>query len=516
MSRVAVLSLLITSLSVGSVAHADPKAEAAPLAGVWLPDGADSGAGNYLNRIWWSKFTIKDNTFAVTRVMTHSKDLTGTFTLDPTTNPKSIDLKVNELDFRELGVPAKFPAMTLPGIYKLDGGRLTVCFHVDPELKRPTTFDGPGKKTVVLTLGRAAPAFKDFPKEVAVTVKDPDGRPVPDAVTYYHTYQTRPHGWKGGVRQWKYVQSYKTGANGTVRMRYDDIGQGVRARAAERHLIGFAPATPYSLQAATLTVDLEPAVRVTGSVVSDELKKAGQSLGWVMTILHHRGTPVASSDAPGGAFDYVLPPGEYELEAYGTDLRRKTIPVHVHAGQSEVTIPPINLSASALALLKGKPAPELVGVVGWKGQPVKLADLKGKIVLLEYWGYWCGPCVHSMPVLLELHETFKDKGLAIIGVHLDIDGEVDTAAKLDEKLVDIRKKLWQDRDLPFPVALASGRRVEDGKGDALRGGPALQYGIPAYPTTVLIGRDGKVAGTFGARDAKAAVQKMEQLLAEKK
>lgn len=79
---------------------------------------------------------------------------------------------------------------------------------------------------------------------------------------------------------------------------------------------------------------------------------------------------------------------------------------------------PIASIPSPLAALVGKPGQELDGVVEWKGTPTKPADCKGKYVLLDFWGYWCHPCVQLMPNLMELHERFKDKGLVIIGVQL--------------------------------------------------------------------------------------------------
>jgi thiol-disulfide isomerase/thioredoxin len=422
---------------------------------------------------------------------------------------------VAELDFNELGFPGKIPAMTLPGIYKVDGDHLTACFHTDPDLKRPTEFAATGKKAVVLKLGRAGPKFKDHPTEVTVTVTGPDGKPVPKATTFAFMAQNHARDPKDGPREWHYVRSFPTGPDGTARVPYEEIAQGVRARVADRKLIGYAPASPFTLQSAALTVKLEPEVRLTGTVVSADLKKAGQPVGWTNTQLFVRGNRIADYMTPDGKFEFPVPPGDYVLEAYGTDLHTKKVAVTVPAGRDEFAVPPIDLTASAIALLKGKPAPELKAVVGWKGEPVTLAGLKGKYVLLEFWGYWCSPCVASMPVLLELHDKFKDMGLAVVGVHLDADGEVDTAAKLDEKLVDIRKKLWKDRDLPFPVALCSGKEVDVGGGEMRRGGPPLQYGVLAYPTTILIDRDGKVVGHFHARDAAAAVKAVEKLLAKK-
>jgi uncharacterized protein (TIGR03067 family) len=485
------------------------------MAGAWLADAAEADMDRPLGRVWFSTFTVEGETFRVSKFFFHPKDLTGSFTLDPTTSPRSIDLKLNELDYAEVGQPIKIPAGTLRGIYKLDGDRLTLCFPLDPDRIRPTEFAATAKRTVVLTLGRAGPKFKELPTEVAITVRGPDGKPVPKATTFYHMGWTEPRDMKDGPTGWRYSNEASTGPDGVARVKYEDVGQGVRARVAERKLIGFAPASPFSLRSGALTVTLEPEVRVTGAVVSEDLKKAGVPVGRTNTVVYSRGTPVASYMATGGRFEFPLPAGEYVFEAYGSDLHEKRVPVTVPAGRSEGAVPPIDLKASALALLRGKPAPELTGVVGWKGEKVALAGLKGKYVLLEFWGYWCGPCVQSMPVLLELHDKFHDKGLAIVGVHLDIDGEVDTAAKLDEKLVDIRKTLWKGRDLPFPVALCPGTEVDVGGGEMRRGGPPLQYGVLGYPTTVLIDRDGKVVGRFHARDVAAAVKEVEKLLTAK-
>jgi thiol-disulfide isomerase/thioredoxin len=160
-------------------------------------------------------------------------------------------------------------------------------------------------------------------------------------------------------------------------------------------------------------------------------------------------------------------------------------------------------------MLQGQPAPELAGIVGWKGKPVKIADLRGKFVLIDFWGYWCSPCVYAMPVLIDLHERYADKGLAIISVHVDNFGDVDTAAKLDAKTADIKSSLWGGRELPFPTALSAGITTPDGY-DGLA---AAQYGVLSYPTTILIDREGKVVGEFAEnRDFKSAAAEIEKLL----
>ncbi len=66
----------------------------------------------------------------------------------------------------------------------------------------------------------------------------------------------------------------------------------------------------------------------------------------------------------------------------------------------------------------GKPAPEIEGK-DVDGKPVRLADLKGKVVLVDFWATWCPPCVASFATLRQLAHEYKDRGFAILGVNLD-------------------------------------------------------------------------------------------------
>jgi hypothetical protein len=65
--------------------------------------------------------------------------------------------------------------------------------------------------------------------------------------------------------------------------------------------------------------------------------------------------------------------------------------------------------------LVGKPAPDFE-LKDLQGQSVKLADLRGKVVLLNFWATWCGPCRQEIPHLEKLYQTYKEKGLVILGV----------------------------------------------------------------------------------------------------
>jgi peroxiredoxin/outer membrane lipoprotein-sorting protein len=98
-------------------------------------------------------------------------------------------------------------------------------------------------------------------------------------------------------------------------------------------------------------------------------------------------------------------------------------------------------------------------------------EYKGKVVLLDFWATWCGPCIGELPNVLKAYETYHPKGFEIIGVSLDTD---------QKALTDFIK----DRDLKY-VNLFDGQgwKAEDGQ----------SYGVQAIPFTLLIGKDGKIA-----------------------
>lgn len=99
--------------------------------------------------------------------------------------------------------------------------------------------------------------------------------------------------------------------------------------------------------------------------------------------------------------------------------------------------------------------------------PVKMSDFKGKVVLLNFWATWCGPCKSEIPSFVELYGKYKDKGLVIVGVSID-----DSPEQLQSFMKEFR--------MNYPV-LQMKPEVEDFWGPF--------YG---YPTTFLIARDGSI------------------------
>jgi thiol-disulfide isomerase/thioredoxin len=126
--------------------------------------------------------------------------------------------------------------------------------------------------------------------------------------------------------------------------------------------------------------------------------------------------------------------------------------------------------------LEGKPAP------AFDDKAVDLAALRGKIVLLNFSTTWCAPCVRELPVLEKLHAEFHDRGLAVVGIDV---GEPRTAID----------KFLAITHLTFPIVPVS--ETSD-LGSVLF--------INAYPTRLLIDRDGNVASYVAGADGEAALR----------
>ncbi|MBN2020904.1 MAG: TlpA family protein disulfide reductase [Sedimentisphaerales bacterium] len=248
-----------------------------------------------------------------------------------------------------------------------------------------------------------------------------------------------------------------------------------------------------------IELKLTPTCRVHGTIKSTELTKLGQKVDWTNVYvtyvnnktLYHQSLSFISTE---GKFEFLLPIGNYGLYAYGTRLYEKKKDIKVRFWQKDKKID-FKLSADRLANLRGKEAPELQQIQGWiNSKPLKLADLRGKVVLLDFWGIWCSACVAEMPKLIDLHEKYSDKGLIIIGIH---DDSISSVKVLEEKIEQLSKKHWKDRKLPFAIALDGGGKCKiESTNQTAKGATTAAYGIQAWPTTVLIDKQGKVVDEY--------------------
>ena len=244
------------------------------------------------------------------------------------------------------------------------------------------------------------------------------------------------------------------------------------------------------LQEGKAEIRLEHECVVKGKVTCPDLEKGGKPMAYTYVYVRKDGQSVAAYSGFSGEFYLRVPPGEYTFLVAGDDFETKSRELTVPAGVGAMEVPVTEMEYTKLAGLRGKVVPELEHVLAWKGAGAKVSALRGKVVLLNFWGYWCPSCVTEMPWVMAAEKKFGKDGVVVVGVHGDMEGEVDTAAKLEEKTAKIREKFWGGRDVDFPVAIVSGK-----KGEGVERAADV-YGVKYWPTTIVIDRMGKVVGTL--------------------
>jgi thiol-disulfide isomerase/thioredoxin len=159
------------------------------------------------------------------------------------------------------------------------------------------------------------------------------------------------------------------------------------------------------------------------------------------------------------------------------------------------------------AIQIGMPAPD-INLPNPDGKNFALSDLKGKVVLLDFWASWCGPCRRENPHVVKVYEKYKDKGFTVYSVSMDGLGNSElprfkTQADLDQAMKGQRQR-WVDAikqdGLPWPYHVSDLKKWDCA--------PARVYGVSSIPRTFLIDREGKIA----AMNLRGAGQIEQELL----
>jgi len=156
---------------------------------------------------------------------------------------------------------------------------------------------------------------------------------------------------------------------------------------------------------------------------------------------------------------------------------------------NEPDLTPIVLQDAVEALSGSGSAPDFE-LVDLSGSTKSLADYSGKVVMLNFWATWCGPCKREIPDFIELQDEYRDQGFEIVGISLDDPAKTDEVARFS-----------RDQGINYDV-LYGHRGVAEAYG-----------GVRSIPTTFLIDRSGAVVASItGVQPKNVWTEEIEKLL----
>lgn len=121
-----------------------------------------------------------------------------------------------------------------------------------------------------------------------------------------------------------------------------------------------------------------------------------------------------------------------------------------------------------------QPAGELPEILlkDLSGREVSLSSYRGKVLLVDFWATWCAPCEEAIPHLMKLHERYRDQGMTVLGIALDVGGAKVVAPYVEE------------RKMNYPILLGDERTA------------GAFGGIPGVPTSFIIDRSGRIVRRY--------------------
>jgi RNA polymerase sigma factor (sigma-70 family) len=416
-----------------------------------------------------------------------------------------------------------------------NGKTATMIDHSRIPFRQPGSLDDHNDKTAKLSgsdLGRATPRLDGGELVVEVTLPEPAEKVFGDLTGKVVDTSSKPIAGALVALIWVEEQggsgmssedghTATTGAQGAFRLRSirstSPTGKPVTIQLSvtkegyagvDTRRFRFQPGAGDAPQVAE-TVSLAPGVSVSGIVVDPEGKPLAGA--WIEPVDSYANRSQFTKTDDAGRFTIRdLPTGMVRLGFhYGKLMQVDKYLASPNADPLTIKLRPVPDAAEfqarsdaakaardrARPLALGTPSPEWDSGAWSDGRARRLADYRGKVVVLNFWGVWCGPCLGELPSLEKLRAKYEPRGVVFLTLH--------TPGK-DEKTIG---KVLEMKKASLLFAVDRGRNNDEFN---INGVTAGRYGVKGYPTLVMIDRQGKLAFHTGI-DPKESVAAMKSL-----